>query len=139
MNKTENKRGFSLYLTFLVTTVIFILVSGSYEIGRISLDLGKSSAADVLLFHAADGGLERGLARTRKNFSTFEFSYVFVPQQHRTIKVTVQATKKNDKIDLLATAILFEGNKLVAQRSLLRQGVEAKKGRNGQGNFMEAS
>jgi hypothetical protein len=134
----RKNQGFSLYLTFLVTTVIFILVTGSYEIGRISLDLGRSTAIDVILFHAADGGLERGLAKVRKEFTPFNLNYKSNLQTNRNLKVEVCAVKKDGNIDLTATATLFEGNKKVATKCLKRQGVKPTPGRTNTGNFMEA-
>lgn len=135
----SNKKGFSLYLTFLVTTVIFILVSGSYEISRISLDLGRSSAIDAILFHAADGGLERGLAKSRSSFKPFSLTYKSDLNQNRTIEVIVSAVKVGLKINLTSTATLFEGKNEISTRRLLRQGVENKPGRTGTGHFTEAS
>jgi hypothetical protein len=135
----SNRRGFSLYLTFLVTTVIFILVTGSYEISRIALDTGKSSAIDALLFHAADGGLERGLAKVREFFSPIQFSYKSSISQNRSVEVNVNAVVNEDKIDITSTAVMYEGKKQVATRSLIRKGVEQKPGRSGTGEFMEAS
>jgi len=134
-----SKKGFSLYLTFLVTTVIFILVSGSYEIGRISLDIGKSSGADAILFHAADGGLERGLARLRQKFTDFKMSYSSRLSENNRIEVRVDAVKERNQINLTATATLYTGKNRISTRSLSRKGIENKPGRLGIGHFTEAS
>ena len=133
------RSGFSLYLTFLVTTVIFILVSGSYELGRISLDIGRSSAIDAVLFHAADGGLEKGLAHLRHSFVDFSLSYKSTLSPHQSLEVSVTGVKNGETIDLAATATLFSGKRKISTRCLIRQGVENKPGRNGTGHFMEAS
>jgi hypothetical protein len=134
-----NRSGFSLYLTFIVTTVVFILVSGSYEIGRISLDMSRSSALEAVVFHGADGGLERGLGMLRKNFAEFNFSYRSQLSLNRILEVNVFSKRKGDQMNLYATATLFEGKNQVARRHLSRQSIENKPGRNGVGNFMEAS
>lgn len=135
----KTNQGFSLYLTFLVTTVIFILVSGSYEISRISLDIGKSSAIDAILFHAADGGLERGVAKLRKNFVPFTFSYRSSLVKNQIVEVKVDAVRENGLINLTATATLYAGKSFISTRCLVRQGITAKPGRQGIGHFMEAS
>lgn len=135
----RRKHGFSLYLTFLVTTVIFILVSGSYEIGRISLDIGKSSAVDAILFHAAEGGLERGLARLRGSYRDFTMSYRSNLSANQFVQVKVDAVKDKSQINLTATATLFAGKSIISTRCLRRQGIDNKSGRNGIGHFMEAS
>jgi hypothetical protein len=134
-----SKQGFSLYLTFLVTTVLFILVTSTYEISRISLDIGHSSAIDAITFHAADGGLERGLAKLRKKFKKFEFGYKFEISSSRFVEVLVKANPKGKKIDLSSTATLFEGKKAVSTRQLMRQGIIKLPGRAGSGRFLEAS
>lgn len=133
-----NKKGFSIYLTFLVTTVVFLLVTGSQEISIISLDMSRSAAIDVIVFHAADGGLERGLAKLRKEFIPFNHSYVSCLKPNRTIKVTINAIKNEKTIDLLSEAILLEGNKEVSRLKVSRLGVTKAKGRDGCGKFMEA-
>ena len=66
-----NRKGFSIYLTFLVTTVVFLLVTGSQEISMFTLDISRSDAIDVIAFHAADGGLEIGLAKLRQKYQPF--------------------------------------------------------------------
>ena len=45
-----NRQGFSLYLTFLISTVIFLLVTTSYEISKTALDLGRSEAIETQVF-----------------------------------------------------------------------------------------
>lgn len=139
MTGLNKNRGFSLYLTFLVTTVIFILVTGSYEISRISLDTSKSSAIDVVLFHAADGGLERGLAESRINFEPFKFNYISHLTGRRRVKVEVESILKDNKLNITSRALLIEGNQVVSTRCLLRQGVRRQPGRTGTGKFLEAS
>ena len=135
----RRKQGFSLYLTFLVTTVIFILVSGSYEISRISLDIGKSSAVDAVLFHAADGGLERGLAKLRKKFAPFTFSYRSNLLKNQIVEVRIDAVKEDGQMNLSATATLYAGKSIISTRRLSRHGIADKPGRQGIGHFMEAS
>ncbi|MFZ5953210.1 MAG: hypothetical protein ACOYXC_21075 [Candidatus Rifleibacteriota bacterium] len=135
----SKRKGFSLYLTFLVTTVIFILVSGSYEIGRISLDLSKSSAIDTILFHAADGGLEKGLAHLRQSFKGFSISYRSLLSSNQAVEVVVTAEKEGNKINLKSTATLFAGKSRISTRCLARKGIENSHGRTGCGHFLEAS
>ena len=134
-----NRRGFSLYLTFLVTTIIFILVTGSQQISRNALDLGRSDAIEAVVFHAADGGLERGLAKLRRKFTPFSFDYVSKHGSHRSIRVTVTATGQKTGMDIKATAVLFEGSREVSRRSLARLAVLNQSGRTGSGRFVEAS
>ena len=132
------RRGFSFYLTFLVTTVVFLLVSGSQEISVLTLDISRSDAIDVIAFHAADGGLERGLAKIRKDFNPFSCSYISELKPNRTLKVTINATKNGNIINLHSEAILMEGNKKVSHRTVSRLGIINSVGRNGCGTFVEA-
>lgn len=132
------RKGFSIYLTFLVTTVVFLLVTGSQEISVLTLDISRSDAIDVITFHAADGGLEKGLAKIRQNFSSFDYSYVSELKPNRTIKVMVKAYQKGNQIDLHSEAILIEGNREVSRRTVSRLGITNSKGRNGCGKFTEA-
>ncbi len=133
-----NRKGFSIYLTFLVTTVVFILVAGSQEISVTALDLSRSDAIDVIVFHAADGGLEKGLGKIRKKFDSFKYTYVSELKPNRTIKVTLNATKEKSLMNLYSEAILFEGNKEVSRRTVSRLGIAKNKGRDGLGKFTEA-
>lgn len=133
-----NRRGFSIYLTFLVTTVIFLLVTSSQEISVLTLDLSRSEAIDTIVFHGADGGLERGLAKLRKNYSDFKFSYISNLKPSRKLTVNVEAIQEGKLINLKSEAILTEGNKEVSRRTLSRLGVENSNGRNGKGRFREA-
>jgi phage I-like protein len=134
-----NRRGFSLYLTFLISTVIFLLVTTSYEISRTALDLGRSEAIETQVFHAADGGIERGLTRLRKQYAPFKMSYSSIISQHRRLVIEVEAVKSGGLIDLLVSAGLFEGNREVARQHLKRSGIENLKGRNGIGKLVEAT
>ncbi len=140
-----NKRGFSLFLTFLVTTIVFILVSGSYEISRISLDLGRSDAIDTLVFHSADGGLERGLARLSADFSPIKFSYISKISDHRRMIVEVEAdwspssTQDNPSMNLHSSATLFEGKHQRSSRRLSRIQINNLSDRSGAGRFTEAT
>ena len=51
-----NRRGFTVYLCFLVTTAVFMMVMGTFEASRLALDIGRSVALETVAFHAADGG-----------------------------------------------------------------------------------
>ena len=132
------RKGFSIYLTFVVTTVIFLLVIACQEISVFSLDMSRSEAIDVIVFHAADGGLERGLAKLRKEFAPFNNSYTSLLKPNRTIKVTINATKEKNNMNLQSEAVLLEGNKEVSRIKVSRSGVTKAIGRNGCGKFMEA-
>ncbi len=134
-----NRRGFSLYLTFLITTVIFLLVTTSYEISKTALDLGRSEAIETQVFHAADGGLERGLARLRKKYAPFTMNYSSVINSRRRLVINVEAVKNGNLIDLLVSALLFEGNREVAGQKLKRSEIENRSGRNGIGKLVEAT
>ncbi|MDD3145794.1 MAG: hypothetical protein PHD82_00710 [Candidatus Riflebacteria bacterium] len=134
-----NRRGFSLYLTFLVTTIVFILVTGSQQISRTSLDLGRSDAIETIVFHGADGGLERGLAKLRQNFAPFSLNYSSKLGKYRELQVTIAADRVKSGISLKATAVLFEGSREVSRRSLVRSDVQNQPGRTGSGKFVEAS
>ncbi|NLF95721.1 MAG: hypothetical protein GX569_03220 [Candidatus Riflebacteria bacterium] len=134
-----NRRGFSLYLTFLISTVIFLLVTTSYEISKTALDLGRSEAIETQLFHAADGGLERGLAHLRQKYAPFTMNYSSVINSRRRLVINVEAIKVNGLIDLLVSANLFEGNRELASRKLKRSGIKNLHGRNGIGKLVEAT
>ena len=133
-----NKKGFTIYLTFLVATTVFMLVIGTYETGRITLDISRSNALETLAFHSADGGLERAIGKLRSNFEPFELQYVSQLSEHRKISVSVFATLEKDSINITSTAIVFEGEKKVALRTLKRIGLKNAVGRESIGNFMEA-
>jgi len=134
-----NRKGFSLYLTFLITSVVFILVSSSYEVSKISLDLGRSAVLETVAFHAADGGLERGLGKLNKEIRPFCMKYKSQLSEYRTVVVSVEAEVKNGMIDLKSTAVLFEGNREIARQSLSRLQISRIKGRAGIGKFVEAT
>lgn len=134
-----NKRGFSLYLTFIVTTVVFLLVTGSYEISRISLDLSRSDAIETTVFHAADGGLERGLSRLNHEFKPFALSYTCKISSHRLVNIVVEALENDGLINLRATASLFEGQNELGRRTLSRMQISNLRGRAGIGKFVEAT
>jgi len=134
-----SKRGFSLYLTLLISTVIFLLVTTSYDISRPALDIGRSEAIETQIFHAADGGIERGLARLRKKYAPFTMNYSSVINNYRHLVINIEAVKNNGLIDLLISASLFEGNKEMARQQLKRTGIENLKGRNGIGRLVEAT
>ncbi|EKD84281.1 MAG: hypothetical protein ACD_39C00136G0007 [uncultured bacterium] len=133
------RRGFSLYLTFLISTVIFLLVTTSYEISKTALDLGRSEAIETQVFHAADGGMERGLARLRQKYTPFTMSYSSVINKYRRLVINVEAIKSDGQIDLLVSASLFEGTREMARQQLKRTGIENLKGRNGIGRLVEAT
>ena len=132
-----NRKGFSIYLTFLVTTVVFLLLSGSQEISVMTLDISRSDAIEVIAFHAADGGLERGLARLRQNYKPFSYTYISELKPNRTIKVNVSAAKSNNLMNIYSEAILMEGNKEVSRRMLTRSGIANNTGRKDCGRFTE--
>ncbi|OGK05903.1 MAG: hypothetical protein A2W80_12860 [Candidatus Riflebacteria bacterium GWC2_50_8] len=134
-----NRRGFSLYLTFLISTVIFLLVTASYEISKTALDLGRSEAIETQIFHAADGGMERGLARLRQKYAPFTMNYSSVINNYRRLVINVEAVKSDGLIDLLISASLFEGSREMARQQLKRTGIENLKGRNGIGRLVEAT
>lgn len=134
-----NRRGFSLYLTFLISTVIFLLVTASYEISKTALDLGRSEAIETQIFHAADGGMERGLARLRQKYAPFTLNYSSVINNYRRLVINVEAVKSDGLIDLLVSASLFEGSREMARQQLKRTGIENLKGRNGIGRLVEAT
>ena len=132
-----NRKGFSIYLTFLVTTVVFLLVTSSQEISITTLDISRSDAIDVIVFHAADGGLERGLAKIRHSYKPFSYSYISELKPNRTIKVNIKASKINNLMNIYSEAILMEGNKEVSRRTLSRLGIANKNGRTDCGKFTE--
>jgi hypothetical protein len=135
----KTKRGFSLFLTFLVTTVLFILVSSTYEISKISMDIGRSSALETIAFHAADGGLERGLGKLADSFSPFSLKYTSNLSKNRLVEVTVIGKKQASDFCLESSATIFEGKKVVSTRKLKRDHIKNIPGRTGSGIFLEAS
>ncbi len=134
-----SRNGFSLYLTFLITTVLFILVSATYEIATFSMDLGRSTSLDVASFHAADGGLERGLARLYKKFQPFQLSYSTDLSRYRKVVVQVVGRKVGKDMTVESAATVFDGKKAVTTRRLLRKEVKKLLGRSNSGYFLEAS
>lgn len=102
------------------------------------MDISRSDAIDIIAFHAADGGLEKGLAKLRKNFEPFSFSYISELKPFRTLTVNVKSIINGSLIDLTSEAVLKEGNKEVSRRTLTRMGIANAMGREGCGNFTEA-
>lgn len=133
------RRGFALYLAFLVTTVLFFLVLGGQDIVRLTLDQGRTTALEVIGFQAADGGLERGLARLRRSFRPFTATYVSPLGPFRQVEVQVTARPARVGIDLIATATILEGGRPVARRRVERREIQPSPGRTGIGRFLEAS
>lgn len=134
----NRRRGFLIYLAFVVTTVLLLLTLHGHDVARFALDSSRSGALDVVGFHAADGGLEQGLARLRTSFQPFRFSYSFKPASFREVRVEVTASPAPEQtIDLLAAATVFDGGKHVAMRRLTRRGVQNATHRQGSGTFAE--
>jgi hypothetical protein len=131
------RQGFALYLVFVVTTVLFFLALGSLDMARAAVDMGRSGTLDVVGFHAADGGLEVGLSRLRKNFVPFTMQYVTNPEPHREVLVFLQAEPGKDGITLSSQVDIREGKMCVARRRLVRQGITKELGRGHDGVFME--
>ena len=121
--KFSQRSGFSLYLTFLITTVLFILVSATYEIAKFSMDLGRSTALEVTSFHAADGGLERGLAHLSRNFAPFKLSYISKLTKYRKVEILVKGIRSGKKMNLESKAIVYDGNKETTSRTLYRKNI----------------
>jgi hypothetical protein len=134
-----NKKGFTLYLTFVITTLVFMLTTSSQSISRISMDMGRSNMLETLAFHAADGGLEKGLAQLRHGFAPFEFAYNYVLSGNRKLRVEVKALQAENplNIDLHSKVHLFEGENLLLSKTYARNNITKELGRNGIGHFME--
>ncbi len=136
-----SRGGFLIYLALVVTTVLVFLVLGGHDVARLTLDMGRSVALEAVCFHAADGGLERGLARVRKVFSPFGMQYSFEAGKNRHLTVSVEARRSasGDLLDIQAAAFVIQGGKIVAIRRLERTGVRQATGRTGCGRFREIS
>lgn len=139
LRRRFNHRGFTLYLAFLVTTVLFLLVLGSSQVARASLDLGRSSLLETIAFHAADGGLERGLAKISATGRPETFSYEIAFEGSRKALVRVDIRKAKSALDLTAEASIIEGSKLVARKALARRGIKRTPGHRSEGRFLEES
>jgi hypothetical protein len=135
-----NRQGFALYLTFLVTTVVFMLVTAGQTISRLSLDMGRTDVLETIVFHAADGGLEKGIAHLRGKFEPFDLAYEAKLDNNRDLKVNVAAKHENpnnEALTLKCDVSLFEGNALLIKKTYMRSNIENQSGRNGIGRFME--
>ena len=135
----KNRAGFTLYLSFLVTTVLFLLVLGSGEVARASLDLGRSSLLETIAFHAADGGLERGMARIARTFGPASFTYRILFEGSRQAEVHVEARRQRSTLDLSSEAIISEGGRPVARKLLARRDIRRISGQRPEGRFLEES
>ena len=134
----NRRRGFLLYLAFLITTILFLLVISGQDISRFMLDSSRSAALDVVGFHSADGGLEQGLARLRTSFTPFTQDYSFKLATFREVHVRVSAvTGKHGTMDLQVIARILDGGREVAVRRLARQGIRNTPARDGLGRFVE--
>ena len=143
-NVRNRRKGFALYLAFVVTTVLFFMALGSLDLSKTAIDLSRSTVLDTVSFHSADGGLEIGLARLRKKFVPFRVYYSSVLQPGRAVHVEIEAKNTRGKmspppeiLDLSSEATVFEGNKLVARRKLFRSGIADGAGRKNCGIFSE--
>lgn len=135
-----NKRGFTLYLTILVTALVFMLVTGSQSISQISLDVGRSNILETLVFHAGDGGLEKGIAKIRNSFKPFEFNYKYNLDNERSLEIEVVAQEDEEDKSLLnlnSKVKLFEGGNLLMNKTYARNHIKQELGRNEIGRFME--
>ena len=133
------RRGFTLYLAFLVTTVLFLLVLGSSQVARASLDLGRSSLLETIAFHAADGGLERGMARIATSYKPDSFTYEIAFEGSRKALIRVEIRKARSGLDLTSEATITEGAKPIARKVLSRRGLQRTPGRRSEGRFLEES
>ncbi|HOY68553.1 MAG TPA: hypothetical protein PLP29_16865 [Candidatus Ozemobacteraceae bacterium] len=137
---SRSRRGFILYITFVVTSVLLLLVLGGQEIVRFSLDMGRSAALETVAFHAADGGLERGLARFATHAAAFRFAYESRLDAHRTVTVEVEARRTANNTYMLSSAAgVRDGGREVARRRLVRRDVSRTGGNLVRGRFEEAS
>jgi len=137
---TASRRGFVLYIAFIVTSVLLLLVLGSQEIVRFSLDMGRSAALETVGFHAADGGLERGLAKLSVKAAPFHFAYVTRLDEYRTVEVNVEAKRlSRGRFDLQSAATVRDGGREAARRRLSRRDVTRNGGKLSRGRFEEAS
>lgn len=134
---SNRKKGFSLFLTFLVSSVVFMLVGASQNIARLSMSSGRAEMIECIAFHAAEGGLERGLAKLRTNFAPFEFKYDEQIVGTRTVSTMVSAVKNNNSINLKSESSIIEAGKLLTKKVLFRNGIENSSGRNRIGLFTE--
>lgn len=116
-----------------------MLTTSSQSISRISMDMGRSNMLETLAFHAADGGLEKGLAQLRHGFAPFEFAYNYVLSGNRKLRVEVKALQAENplNIDLHSKVHLFEGENLLLSKTYARNNITKELGRNGIGHFME--
>ena len=133
----KNKRGFSLFLTFLVSSVVFMLVGASQNIARLSMNTGRAAIIDCIAFQAADGGLEKGLAKIRQNFVPFTIKYDEKIIGSRMVSTTVTANNNKGLMTLRSEVSVYEAGNLLTKKVLLRNGIENNIGRNGIGLFME--
>ncbi|MFZ2956768.1 MAG: hypothetical protein WA705_07765 [Candidatus Ozemobacteraceae bacterium] len=143
--------GFTLFLAFMVTTVLFLLVIGASDLARADIDLSRSTLLETAAFHAADGGLERGLARLRMHpFAPFQFTYTVDLGGIRLAEVRVKAIhstnsphrgglRKSSSLDLFVEADIREGGRMAARKKLSRKGVLDLPGRQACGHFSEES
>ncbi|MDD3000303.1 MAG: hypothetical protein PHF29_00935 [Candidatus Riflebacteria bacterium] len=135
-----NRQGFALYLTFLVTTVVFMLVTAGQTISRLSLDMGRTDVLETIVFHAADGALEKGIAHLRGKFQPFDLAYEGKLDNNRDLKISLAAKHENPNnkvLTLRCNVSLFEGNTLLIKKTYMRSNIENQSGRNGIGRFME--
>jgi len=66
-------------------------------------------------------------------------NYSSVINSRRRLVINVEAVKNGNLIDLLVSALLFEGNREVAGQKLKRSEIENRSGRNGIGKLVEAT
>ena len=114
----KNKRGFSLFLTFLVSSVVFMLVGASQNIARLSMNTGRAAIIDCIAFQAADGGLEKGLAKIRQNFVPFTIKYDEKIIGSRIVSTTVTANNNKGLMNLRSEVSVYEAGNLLTKKVL---------------------
>lgn len=134
----NSRRGFVLFLAFMVTTVLFFLGLAALNVSVLSLDSSRSAVLETIGFHAADGGLEKGLAKLSASFGKFNIEYDFSPRENRKVSVRVTSESVDDNlIDLLSVATVTEGGRIVSVRRLRRSGIRKSGDLSGAGTFSE--
>lgn len=116
-------RGFALYLVMLVTAVLFFLTLGAQDVTRLFTQSSRSSAFDTIAWHAADGGIERGRGQLALGIEKVALDYSWRIGDHQRCRVMVTSRHQaGASRQILATATVLEGDRVLAERFMSRPG-----------------
>ncbi|MBF0407432.1 MAG: hypothetical protein HQM10_08760 [Candidatus Riflebacteria bacterium] len=135
-NRKNVRQGFAIFIIFTVLIVASFLLLGAIEMSGLAVDSGRSFLLETICFQAADGGLERGLAKFRTGSDSAELDYEVKVSERQIVRVKVKILGS----DIISNAAVIESGKIKAEKKLVRKNVSrTASGREKAGSFMEGA